>query len=328
MRKKKYQIFISSTYEDLKEERKAVEETIIRAGDLPVGMEAFPAADEEQFEFIKSVIDDCDYYVIIVGGRYGSLDHDGVSYTEKEYDYAAKIGLPVIALVHGDPGSLPASKVEASETGREKLGAFLKKLTEKRLRKEWRSTDGLKLAVREAIDHAKATKARPGWVRGTELAAEEAMTKIIALESEVRNLRYENSKFEDLYTDAKAEVSQAGLDGLAQLDDIFDLVIDSDGRMVNLKFTWGELFTFLVPIIRLRTNYGDLRFRICRVISEHRKLNLYEYASISAIDFETIVEHFCALRLLETESAKGNHALSITKLGGKTYTELKAVRKP
>ena len=85
---KKFQVFISSTYEDLKDERKAVEETIIRSGDIPVGMEAFPAADNEQFEFIKTIIDVCDYYVLLIAGRYGSLAPDGLSYTEKEYLYA------------------------------------------------------------------------------------------------------------------------------------------------------------------------------------------------------------------------------------------------
>jgi hypothetical protein len=81
MSDKRYQVFISSTYEDLKEERRAVEQTIIRAGDFPVGMEAFPAADEEQFEFIKTIISQCDYYVLIVAGRYGTLAPDVKSYT-------------------------------------------------------------------------------------------------------------------------------------------------------------------------------------------------------------------------------------------------------
>ena len=69
---KKYQVFISSTYEDLKEERKNVIETLLMIDCIPAGMEAFCAADEEQFEYIKKVIDLCDYYVLIIGKRYGS----------------------------------------------------------------------------------------------------------------------------------------------------------------------------------------------------------------------------------------------------------------
>ena len=60
---KRYQVFISSTYTDLKEERRAVIQTVIEADCIPAGMELFPAADEEQLTFIKRVIDDCDYYL-------------------------------------------------------------------------------------------------------------------------------------------------------------------------------------------------------------------------------------------------------------------------
>jgi Domain of unknown function (DUF4062) len=44
-------------------------------------MELFPAADDDTLTLIKSVIDDSDYYVIILGGRYGTrygtLDKQG-----------------------------------------------------------------------------------------------------------------------------------------------------------------------------------------------------------------------------------------------------------
>jgi Domain of unknown function (DUF4062) len=84
---KRYQVFVSSTYADLQEERDAVFQTLMRMDCIPAGMELFPAIDEEQFEFIKKVIDGCDYYVLIIGGRYGSLTPEGISYTKKEYDY-------------------------------------------------------------------------------------------------------------------------------------------------------------------------------------------------------------------------------------------------
>jgi hypothetical protein len=34
-------------------------------------MELFPAADEDQWSLIIGVIDECDYYLLILGGRYG-----------------------------------------------------------------------------------------------------------------------------------------------------------------------------------------------------------------------------------------------------------------
>ena len=84
--KKKYQVFISSTYEDLKDERAAVTQCLLDNNCIPVGMEQFPSSNMSQMDYIKKMLDDCDYYILIVGGRYGSLDDDGVGYTEKEYE--------------------------------------------------------------------------------------------------------------------------------------------------------------------------------------------------------------------------------------------------
>lgn len=60
---KRYQVFISSTYSDLQDERSRIMRTIMSMGCFPAGMEFFPAVDEEQLEFIKKVIDDCDSLV-------------------------------------------------------------------------------------------------------------------------------------------------------------------------------------------------------------------------------------------------------------------------
>ncbi|MFR7936174.1 MAG: DUF4062 domain-containing protein [Clostridium perfringens] len=93
---KRYQIFISSTFADLQEERKAIMDAIMDLNCFPAGMEMFPANDSEQFEYIKTIIDESDYYVLVLAGRYGSVAEDGKSYTEKEFDYAKEKGIPVL----------------------------------------------------------------------------------------------------------------------------------------------------------------------------------------------------------------------------------------
>src|SRR5258708_8146271 len=107
---KRYQVFVSSTYADLKEERQKVIRTVMEMDCIPAGMELFPAADEEQFQFIKRVIDDCDYYLLIIGGRNGSIDETRISYTEKEYEYAVNIGLKIIPLILQNPHPIPPPK--------------------------------------------------------------------------------------------------------------------------------------------------------------------------------------------------------------------------
>src|ERR1051326_2043890 len=127
---KRYQVFISSTYVDLKEERQSVTQAVINVGCIPAGMELFPAADEEQFEFIKKVIDDCDYYVLIIAGRYGSLSTNGFSYTELEYDYAVSKNIKVIALIHDNPNDISMGKSETDPKLRERLHKFKEKVSQ------------------------------------------------------------------------------------------------------------------------------------------------------------------------------------------------------
>ncbi len=116
MNNKKYQVFISSTYADLVEERKKILDVLFMADCIPAGMEAFVAADTEQFEVIKKVIDLCDYYVLIIGKRYGSIHPDtGKSYTEMEYDYAIEQGIPVLVFAIDDNMKLAPDKIEVDE---------------------------------------------------------------------------------------------------------------------------------------------------------------------------------------------------------------------
>src|SRR6266704_2128879 len=103
---KRYQVFVSSTYEDLQMERQEVMQALLELDCIPSGMELFPAADEDQWSLIKRVIDDCDYYIVIIAGRYGSIGPEGKSYTQMEYEYAAQKSIPVFGFLHAEPGKI------------------------------------------------------------------------------------------------------------------------------------------------------------------------------------------------------------------------------
>lgn len=97
---KKLQVFVSSTYTDLIEERQAAVEAILDAGHIPAGMELFKAGNESQLQTIYKWIDESDVYMLILGGRYGSVESkSGKSYTQLEYEYALSKNIPVFAVV-------------------------------------------------------------------------------------------------------------------------------------------------------------------------------------------------------------------------------------
>ncbi len=127
----KHQIFVSSTYKDLVEERKEVIHALLELDCIPAGMELFPATDEDAWSLIKEIIDDCDYYILILGGKYGSLNSDGIGFTELEYDYAVESKKPILAFLHENIDDLPSSKVEKSEIAQNRLNSFREKAQKK-----------------------------------------------------------------------------------------------------------------------------------------------------------------------------------------------------
>lgn len=100
---KKLQVFISSTYTDLIDERQATVQAILEAGHIPAGMELFKPGNESQLKTIYKWIDESDVYMLILGGRYGTIEKKtNKSYTQLEYEYALSKNIPVFAVVLSD----------------------------------------------------------------------------------------------------------------------------------------------------------------------------------------------------------------------------------
>lgn len=246
MQQKRYQIFLSSTFTDLKAERQAVRDIIIKGGDFPVQMEDFPASDIDQLEYIKPLIEESDYYVLIIGGRYGTIANDGLSYTHKEYQHAKSSGVPVLVLLHGDLGSIPAEKSEETSTGRKRLNDFINEAQSGRLRNTWTNIDNLKLHLLESLYHAKAAHPRIGWVRGDSVASAEAL-------EELNKVRKENEKYRDALGNLSVDVPMPKLPPadrdvtIKLLPQVKHKGFESHkvGSTGKVKATWIDIFPFV-----------------------------------------------------------------------------------
>lgn len=171
----KYQVFVSSTFSDLQEERKKILTTLLDMNAIPAGMEFFPAIDEEQFTYIKRVIDESDYYILIIAGKYGSVNDKGISYTELEFDYALNVGKPIIAFIHRNPGNIPSSKTEMDPTMRDRLTAFRDKAKTSRIVKFWENTDELAGIIATSLLHVFKIFPGQGWVRASSINNKELL---------------------------------------------------------------------------------------------------------------------------------------------------------
>ena len=162
-------MFVSSTYEDLVEERKMVSTALLESGCFPAGMELFPASNKKSWDIIKNVIDESDYYLIIIAGRYGSsgIDDDGkkVGYTEMEFDYALRTQKPIIAFIHNNIEELPFKKVERSKAGLKRLEEFRNKVMNGRQVNFWSNKDELVSKIKTSISSETKETLATGWSR-------------------------------------------------------------------------------------------------------------------------------------------------------------------
>lgn len=192
--KKKYQVFVSSTYEDLKEERKAISQALLECDCIPAGMELFPASNKKSWDIIKKVIDDSDYYLLVIAGKYGSTTRDEnnriISYTEKEYNYACSINKPIIAFIHSDIGNIVSSKVEETKVGKQRLERFKNRIKNSQMQVAfWRDVGTLVSAIKDSIQELKTTCLAAGWIKGTEFSSNKLTENF---EERIKNLEYWN----------------------------------------------------------------------------------------------------------------------------------------
>lgn len=164
---RKYQVFVSSTYEDLKKERQAAISCLLDMNCIPVGMEQFPASSFSQWEYIKRMIDMSDYYLLIVAGKYGSIDpEENISYTEKEYRYAISKKMPILAFLHKNIDLLPVIKVGATDEERDRVKKFHDTVKAAgRLVDFYINEEELKYKIAMAISKIVNDVPMPGWVR-------------------------------------------------------------------------------------------------------------------------------------------------------------------
>lgn len=238
-------MFVSSTYEDLKEERQAAVEAILNAGHIPAGMELFAAGDESQMAVIRRWIDESDVFLLILGGRYGSLEpQSGKSYIHLEYEYALEQGKPLFAVVieeshlEAKVRTFGSSVIERNHQA--KLREFRSLVTSKMVR-FWDDPKDIKLAIHEKIPELLRDRELVGWIPGTE-AVDTA-----PLAAEIARLGKENAELrEQLERASKITETYNRLN----FDELYDLLLQTNLSNEDLKESY-------VPLSQISEGFSD-----------------------------------------------------------------------
>ena len=247
-----YSVFVSSTYEDLREERAEVQKALLKLRCMPIGMELFGSADEETWDFIKRQIEDCDYYLVVIADKYGSTAEDGVSYTEKEYDYARQMRKPILSFVHGDRGSIIRAKTEDDPIKRSKLEALIEKVRRFRQVDFFTSPHDLAAKVISSFVNERDRRPATGFIRADQAPDLKKYTDL--LEENVR-LRDEIAKTREFVTTPFSHASETAEIELRYFD------ITQSGKRTEHKYissvSWQDLFISIAEQIITDKSWGE-----------------------------------------------------------------------
>jgi len=339
--KKRYQVFVSSTFIDLKEERQEVMQALLELNCIPAGMELFPAANEDQWSLIKKVIQDSDYYLVVLAGRYGSIGPDGYSYTEMEYRYAVELGKPVIGFIHEEPGNILSKWTEPTSEGKEKLASF-QELVQKKTCKFWANPSDLGGKVSRSLVRLVSECPAVGWVRGDQVPDESAAQEILMLRRRIEELQQEKST---------ARTTQPeGADALAKGDEEFKVhysFTSMNKEYVRTSYaswqamSWNDLFSAVSPLLINEADESQMASALNSCIQQSAISGLREdsdFANTSLSnfqareeDFHTIKIQFKALGYIQQSDRKrgikdfGSY-WTLTPYGDTVMTRLRAVK--
>ncbi len=274
--RRKLQVFVSSTYTDMLPERQAAVEAILRADHIPAGMELFAAGNESQWETIQRWIDDSDVYMLILGGRYGSIEpNSGKSYIQLEYEYAIEKNKPVFAAVI-DEAYLTSKVKEIGPDAMERVNGLLlntfREMVTGKICRFFKDLGDLKLIVFESLANLNRNEQLGGWIRGSEVIdPKSTLEEVSRLQGENVTLR---NKITDLETVTATFLGAQPAQSLSNAlsDDAKELLVTaatSNGVIMHMRFMGGASIqaggrNFINPMTdreeaRWKASIGELR---------------------------------------------------------------------
>ena len=322
----KYQVFVSSTFIDLEEERRSVIESILNLGHIPVGMEAFQASDDTQWDYIKRRIDESDYYVVIVAERYGA-EKDDKSYTQMEYEYAVEHGVPVAAfLLKGEARrSWPNHKVEHSKA--EKLESF-RELCKKKMVSFWTSAGDLSGAVVLSLTELIQLKPRVGWVRSDSVPNANVLNELATLSDEKRQLQAQIDEITastelTVPVDVRYRIEQMqmtpvsfieGFDVEDDIPDLLEVFLNLSNLLARGVENWEVQERLMTHYPKILDGYDAVE-RLSAEFASHKLLEISRHASKNGhTKVYTLTDYGKDFAMYAVHSAVNDHVSSLPPL--------------
>lgn len=342
MAKKKLQVFISSTYIDLVDERQSAVQAVLDSGHIPAGMELFKAGNETQLETIYKWIDNSDVYMLILGGRYGSVEEKSQkSYTRLEYEYALSKGIPVFSVVLTDDflkekSSLLSADKVYEQDNIDKHSEF-KELVLSRIVRMVNDPKDIMIAIHSTLVDFLEEYNMIGWVRANDSEVNTTLlTQLNELSVENKQLIEQNSKLSEKIDlmQAKFESDLAFEGEEVIIRATYSERINSSApyryrdKNIEKNITWDKMFLLWAPRLTATINSTKSKNELEYALKDY----MGTYIKLNDNQFQTIKIQYSALGLIkyyEARTTQGGTAefINLTSKGREYLVRNTAIRK-
>ena len=269
-----------------------------------------------QHTLIKQVIDFCDYYILVIGDRYGSINEKtGKSYTEMEYDYALSNNIPI--LVFAKNVDLDKVTTDENVATRAKLKEFRNRALKSRMGGMWNDIGDLTGKVAVSIMQEIQKNNRPGWVRNLGFDPEDVSNQLNSLKDQVITLEKENKELKEKGLAENWELDLSKYHATLHFTEMM-LIITSNSpppREFDATYTLEDIFRTIS--VRLSGRIDD---KALGSAIEALKPGYF----VDTQQIYVLKSQFISLGLLEEKSDKDGTYVKLTDLGKQEKMRLNA----
>jgi hypothetical protein len=324
----KYHIFIGTTLDDLKQERKELPRIVMELGHIPVMADHLDFANRNASMLLQKTIEECDYFLALVAHKFqdkgSAKTGPSVLPLVAESAIAAKKGIPVLGLVIDEKARWKPAKKETDIALVRKLDGFKAKLQAGSF-EAWANTPDLCQKALALLTQEFTVNAQPGWIK-TDRAIEPSVA------NELSRLSLENGFLRRHYNHEDNEVAvkiqddqKHTLKVLVNNKISLSFYYASGDNWENTRqFRYIRIFKLLVPELSLGKSTAEISRFLGTVLNPDLEKTVRKDYPAPSNTIKKIMADFSALKLVrcfnDDEGKTDDEIWEITQYGKEIFS--------
>ncbi|MDR1574598.1 MAG: DUF4062 domain-containing protein [Treponema sp.] len=308
-----YHLFVGSTLDDLKNERRELFRIIMELGHVPLTAEYIDPSEKDSRRLLQKTIEECDYFVALSAYRYAA---------ETEYAIAVQKGIPVIALIIDEKARWKASKKETDAEMIQKVAEYQRKLRAG-AHETWLGTADLCQKAQSVLIREMNLNPRAGWVRGDEAIRPLVANELARLSGENDMLRRQIKIGSGEMVARLREQMRKALKLLAlNTAPLSFYYVSGDNWENTRQFRYLRIFKLLAPELALGKTTSEVSRFLGTVLNPDLEKTVRKDYPTPSNTIKKIMADFELLRLVKCANSgnAGDEIWEITEYGKELYS--------